>query len=100
MLLYLFSYLSSRIFHFVTRDYFRYRDESSEESDSEDDEGERNDFVSGGIYSPNTQMTQDVEQGLKLAIAIGVKKYSMLGDDIIQLNALDIADWIFLFSFL
>lgn len=54
--LYSLNFISSRIFHFVTRDYFRYRDDSSDESESEDDEEiQRGDFVRGGIYAPAAQ---------------------------------------------
>ncbi len=45
-------FIYSRIFHFVTRDYFRYRDESSDESDLCDDDDEHGDYIVGGIYSP------------------------------------------------
>ena len=51
---------NSRIFHFVTRDYFRYRDDSSDESDSDVEEIQRGDFVRGGIYAPASQSTVSI----------------------------------------
>lgn len=81
-LLFCISLVSSRIFHFVTRDYFRYRHESSDETDSDqEEEEERDDFVAGGIYSPQTQTNEDAH-GIKLAIAtaVGIKQYAMKSD--------------------
>ena len=71
-----YFYFYSRIFHFVTRDYFRYRDESSDESDSVEDEGENGDFVAGGIYSPPVLPGEPTANGLKFAIENGIKEFN------------------------
>ena len=63
----------SGIFHFVTLEYFRYRDESSdEESDGE----ERGDFVAGGIYAPPAQSISAAAANLTLSVskAAGIKR--------------------------
>ncbi len=80
---------SSRIFHFVTRDYFRYRDESSDDSDSdEEEEEERGEFVAGGIYSPPTHANNDNSHNIKLALATatGLKQYGMKSDGLVHLH--------------
>ena len=67
------SYFFSRIFHFVTRDYFRYRDESSEESESEEEE-QHGDFVAGGIYSPQVHVVNiEQPQNLQRLVASTLK---------------------------
>lgn len=64
----------SGIFHFVTLEYFRYRDESSED---DDDGEERGDFVAGGIYAPPAQSISAAAANLTLSItkAAGIKKF-------------------------
>lgn len=61
-----FAHANSRIFHFVTRDYFRYRDDSSDESDSDDEEVQRGDFVRGGIYAPASQSTASINAAARV----------------------------------
>ncbi|RNA14130.1 Regulator of G- signaling 7 [Brachionus plicatilis] len=64
----------SKIFHFVTLDYFRNRDESTDESD---DDEQRGDFVAGGIYAPTAQSISAAAAGLTLSIAAaaGIKRH-------------------------
>ena len=71
----------SRIFHFVTRDYFRYRDESSDDSDSEDEEEEQNDFVVGGICSPSVLTAQNGQDDIAALAADEIKKYEILKNE-------------------
>jgi hypothetical protein len=63
----------SGIFHFVTLEYFRYRDESS---DDDEDGEERGDFVAGGIYAPPAQSISAAAANLTLSItkAAGIKR--------------------------
>ena len=63
----------SGIFHFVTLEYFRYRDESSDE---EEDGEERGDFVAGGIYAPPAQSISAAVANLTLDVTkrAGLKK--------------------------
>ena len=66
----------------MTRDYFRYDNESSDENDHlEDGEGEedeqRGDFVAGGIYAPPAHSLTTAAANLPTTIAnaAGIKKH-------------------------
>jgi hypothetical protein len=71
----------------VTLDYFRYRDDSSEDSESESG-GQRGDFVAGGIYAPPAQSITAAAAGLTLSIAtaVGIKRLLIASNDTENLN--------------
>jgi hypothetical protein len=71
------------MFHFVTLDYFRHKDESSA-SESDSDAEQRGDFVEGGIYAPAaTQSISAAAAGLTLSIAAaaGIKRLILNQND-------------------
>jgi hypothetical protein len=71
------------MFHFVTLDYFRHKDESSA-SEADSDGEQRGDFVEGGIYAPAaTQSISAAAAGLTLSIAAaaGIKRLILNQND-------------------
>jgi hypothetical protein len=62
----------SGIFHFATLDYFRHKDESSnDESDKESEEEEKGNFVAGGVYAPPAAQSISIAAaGLTFSIAV------------------------------